>query len=293
MISFSFFNDINEGRREWMEPFVQSGERYLIIKEWQQAHPHLIVGFSTRTGGKSTDPYNSLNLGFHVGDDLKCVRVNRSLLATDLHFPLSRWVGSEQVHESTIQKVTQLEAGYGSEGLDTAITSTDGIYTLEKNLLLTSLYADCVPLYFFAPSHGAIGLAHAGWRGTVQNIGPAMIKRWTIEEGIPLGEIHVAIGPCISQSAYEVDEYVIKEVEKCLPRDITNRPYTKQSNEKFLLDLREVNRELLKKEGIKPDQILMSSICTVADNRMFSHRAEGGKTGRLMSFIGRRLEGDE
>ncbi|WP_332690075.1 peptidoglycan editing factor PgeF [Halalkalibacter lacteus] len=276
-----------------MEPFVQTKERYLTIKEWQQAHPHLIVGFSTRRGGQSNEPYNSLNLGFHVGDDLENVRQNRRLLANDIQFPMTRWIGSEQVHGSTIKKVTQIEAGFGSEDLDTAIASTDGMYTFEKNLLLTSLYADCVPLYFFAPSHGAIGLAHAGWRGTVQNIGSAMIKRWTVEEGIPLNDIHVAIGPCISQLAYEVDQKVIKEVEKCWPNDLAHLPYMKQSNEKYLLDLREVNKELMRKEGIKQGQIFVSAVCTADDERMFSHRAEAGRTGRLMSFIGFRLEGDE
>ncbi|MFC0473093.1 peptidoglycan editing factor PgeF [Halalkalibacter kiskunsagensis] len=276
-----------------MEPFVQTGERYLTIQEWQRAHPHLIVGFSTRRGGKSNNSYNSLNLGFHVGDDPESVKSNRRLLATDIQFPLSRWVGTEQVHESSIKKITLLEAGCGSERLDTAIANTDGIYTLERNLLLTSLYADCVPLYFFAPSQGAIGLAHAGWRGTVQNIGSAMIRKWTMEEGIPLEDIQVAIGPCISQPAYEVDHKVITEVQKCWPNDLNYLPYRKRSNEKYLLDLREVNKALIRKAGINNNQILMSSICTATDERMFSHRAEAGRTGRLMSFIGIRLDGDE
>ncbi|WP_332632187.1 peptidoglycan editing factor PgeF [Halalkalibacter flavus] len=275
-----------------MEPFVQSSERFVTIERWQQAFPHLIVGFSTRNGGESQSPFSSLNLGFHVGDDSLTVKHNRHLLAEDLGIPLSRWVGTEQVHEATVKKITEGDVGRGSESLESAIQMTDGIYTCEKNVLLTSLYADCVPLYFFAPNYEIVGLAHAGWRGTVQNIASVMIEKWHIDEGIPVNDIHVAIGPCISKTAYEVDQKVITEVEKVWPKDLQFKPYTTLENNKYLLDLREVNKQLLIQAGIKQNQILLSSICTASDKRMFSHRADGGKTGRLMSYIGIRVDGD-
>ncbi|KHF38105.1 peptidoglycan editing factor PgeF [Halalkalibacter okhensis] len=275
-----------------MEPFVQSSERFVTIEGWQQAFPHLIVGFSTRNGGESQSPYSSLNLGYHVGDDSVTVKQNRLLLAKDLGIPLSRWVGTEQVHEATVRKITESEVGRGSESLESAIQMTDGIYTREKNVLLTSLYADCVPLYFYAPNYQTVGLAHAGWRGTVKNIAVAMIEQWKMDEGIPVDEIYIAIGPCISKAIYEVDQKVINEVDQVWPKHLQFKPYTTLINNKYLLDLREVNRQLLIQAGIKQDQILCSSICTATDERMFSHRADGGKTGRLMSFIGLRVDGD-
>ncbi|MDT8859108.1 peptidoglycan editing factor PgeF [Alkalihalobacillus sp. MEB130] len=275
-----------------MEPFIQKCERYVSIEPWHQAFPRLISGFSTRNGGNSQSPYTSLNLGFHVGDEPEVVRRNRSLLASDLNMELTRWVGTEQVHEATIKKVTNNDVGLGSESIETAIKSTDGIYTLEKNILLTSLYADCVPLYFYAPHYNAVGLAHAGWRGTVQNIASGMITMWAENEGIPLEDIHVAIGPCISQQAYEVDEKVIAEVDKVWPEDLPYKPYNPSRDQKFFLDLREVNKQLIIEAGVQESKVLVSAICTAEDKRMFSHRAESGKTGRLMSFIGLRLDGE-
>ncbi|NEU29451.1 peptidoglycan editing factor PgeF [bacterium LRH843] len=269
-----------------MEPFIHKHKRYLSLDLWQQAVPNLVAGFSTRLDGKSDVPFNGLNVGFHVGDSKEKVRDNRHLLAHDLNFALTQWVGSEQVHEASIRKVTQVDAGRGSDCLDTALPRTDGIYTAEQNLLLTSLYADCVPLYFCAPKHQLIGLAHAGWRGTVQLIGPKMIRLWNELEHIPLKDIQVVIGPCISQAAYEVDEKVIKEVNACLV-DKNDLPY-ERLNDKYVLDLRKLNKQLLMNEGLSEQNICVSSICTTADKRMFSHRAEGGKTGRMMSFIGLR-----
>nr|WP_227935738.1 peptidoglycan editing factor PgeF [Alkalihalobacillus deserti] len=271
-----------------MEPFVQVSKRYLSIEQWSRPQPHLVVGFTTRGGGKSQRPYSSLNMGLHVEDIPKNVLENRKLLANDLQIPLANWIGSEQVHESTVQKVTLSDAGKGSESLGSALASTDGLYTLENNLLLTSLYADCVPLYFYAPKHGAIGLAHAGWRGTVQNIGAKMIKLWHENEGILLEDIQVAIGPCISQNSYEVDQKVIDKINGCWPINLNYMPFKKQTNDKYLLDLREVNKALVLQAGIKPKNVIVSSICTAADERMFSHRADKGKTGRMMSFIGLR-----
>lgn len=272
-----------------MEPFVHKHRRYLEIEQWQQAVPQLIVGFSTRNDGNSHAPYHSLNVGFHVGDDKEKVRANRLVLAEDIGVPLSQWIGSEQVHEATIRKVSSADAGKGADCLETALSGTDGLYTADRNLLLTSLYADCVPLFFLAPKHQLIGLAHAGWRGTVQQIGPAMLDKWTKEENIPLADIHVAIGPCISQAAYEVDQQVLTAVEDVYEvSDTTEIPYTDQGDGAYLLDLRELNKQLLVKAGLRKDQMLVSSICTATDKRMFSHRAEGGKTGRMLSFIGLR-----
>jgi len=273
-----------------IEPFVQQSAMHFIIEPWQQTVPSLIAGFSTRDGGVSAGPYSSLNLGFHVGDDQESVRQNRERLAEQLTFPLSRWVGTEQVHEASVKKVSLADAGKGAATLETAIAGTDALYTAEENLLLTSLYADCVPLFFLAPDQRLIGLAHAGWRGTVKGIARAMVSRWQADEGVDPADVRVVIGPCISQSAYEVDERVIDAVRQSLTL-AAEQTYTACGNDKYMLDLRLVNKQLLLEAGVRADHILLSSICTAGDERMFSHRADGGKTGRMMSFIG--LRGDE
>ncbi len=270
-----------------LEPFVHRKKRYLEIEQWQQAVPDLIAGFTTRLNGRSKAPYTSLNVGFHVDDDDETVKANRQLLAHDFQFPLSRWVSTEQVHGNSIQKVTSADAGKGAESYETALPGIDGIYTAERQLLLTSVYADCVPLYFLAKEKPLVGLAHAGWRGTVKQIAPLMIEKWVKEEKIAINSIEVVIGPCISKEAYEVDQKVIDAVDACL-LDQRKRPYVKRTNGAYLLDLRNLNKLLLMQAGLREEQILSSSICTATDARMFSHRHEGGKTGRMMSFIGLR-----
>ncbi|WP_227521895.1 peptidoglycan editing factor PgeF [Bacillus solitudinis] len=273
------------------EPFTQQHQEFVSIAEWEGLFPNIIAGFSTRDGGYSTAPFSSLNLGLHVNDDQPTVVANRRILAKKLDFPIENWVGSEQVHESMVVKVSEEDRGRGVFDLTSAIKRADGIYTNRPNVLLTSLYADCVPLYFFSPSHFYIGLAHAGWRGTVANIGGEMIRLWIEREQISLDTIKVAIGPCISKKAYEVDEGVIAEIDRIWPSRLGYVPYIKHKNQKYLLDLRTVNKQLLLEAGVKEKNIIVSSICTANDSRMFSHRAESGKTGRMMSFIGLRHKG--
>ncbi|WP_062048573.1 polyphenol oxidase family protein [Bacillus sp. JCM 19034] len=198
-----------------MEPFIQESERYFKLSQWEQKFSSLVVGFTTRNGGVSRFPFRSLNMGFHVDDDQELVRQNRQLLAGDLSFPLSNWVGSEQVHGAKIVRVSAMEKGKGANDLESAIRNTDGLYTNEPNLLLTSLYADCVPIFYYAPTANLIGLAHAGWRGSVSRIATNMVKLWVENEGVQKKDILITIGPCISAERYEVNRVVIEAVNKC------------------------------------------------------------------------------
>lgn len=269
-----------------MEPFVQRQERFFEIAVWKRI-PDLVAGFSTRLHGVSETPYAELNVGFHVGDDRKNVLLNRQLLANDLRFPLDRWVCGEQVHRNRIQKVTARDAGKGAIALETSLRGVDGLYTAERNLLLTCLFADCVPIYFLENEKPLIGIAHAGWRGTVQKIAVNMIDCWIKEEGVRPENIEVVIGPAISKQQYEVDQNVIAHVDECLTEE-DKRPYDKKENGNYLLDLRELNKQLLVEAGLKEEQIKLSSLCTATDRRFFSHRRDRGKTGRMIGFIGRR-----
>ncbi|WP_100373279.1 peptidoglycan editing factor PgeF [Bacillus sp. FJAT-45037] len=268
------------------EPFIQQDDTHLSVDRWQTEHPTLLAGISTRDGGVSQPPFSSLNMGFHVQDNEQDVRENRVRLARKLRMPLERWVSSEQIHEATIQKISHQEKGLGATTLETAIKGTDGLYTRENGILLTSLYADCVPLLFFAPKHQAVGLAHAGWKGTVASIGPKMIDAWVNDEQIPIEDIKVAIGPCISGEAYEVDERPVEAVCKICPLAEEKNIFYPNNQGRYQLDLRKLNQELLINQGVKKENILISTICTASDERMYSYRAESGLTGRMMSYIG-------
>ncbi|OLO40983.1 hypothetical protein BTR23_04880 [Alkalihalophilus pseudofirmus] len=268
------------------EPFIQTEHHLLKIAEWEKNDRNLTAGFTTRIGGVGQPPYHSLNVGLHVADDDTIVLKNREHVARKLNIPIEQWVVGEQVHDAKINKVMRNDVGKGGQSQKTAIKGVDGLYTREKNILLVSLYADCVPLYFYAPKQQLIGLAHAGWKGTVSQIGSKMVEIWTNIEGINASEILVAIGPSISQTEYEVDQNVIQSVNKVLPQG-EERPYQLTRPGHYLLDLKTLNEQILVRAGIPKENIIKSQYCTASNtNLFFSHRKEKGKTGRMMSYIG-------
>ncbi len=186
--------------------------------------------------------------------------------------------------------MTTDHGGKGTTDYQSAIAGTDGLYTEEARLLLALCFADCVPLYFMAPKHGMIGLAHAGWKGTVKNIAGEMVRLWHECEQIPLEDIYVVIGPSIGACCYIVDDRVITRVDRVLEGE-EKLPYKQVSIGQYALDLKELNKVLLIKAGIHEEHIDVSGYCTsCADHLFFSHRRDQGKTGRMMAFIGRKEE---
>lgn len=275
------------------EPFQIENEMFLSIKNWQTKFPRLVAGFTTRNGGSSEKPYTCNNMGLHVGDREENVICNRKKLACKIDMPLSHWVCCQQTHGSHIHAIKKQDAGKGATQFARGIADTDGLYTEEKGMLLVLAYADCVPIFFYAPRIERAGIAHAGWRGTVKNIGLAMIEQW-VNDGIQPEEIFVAIGPAICKDCYIVDQKVIDEVEK-LPVDV--RKYFQEiSFNQFSLDLKELNRALLQKAGVPVENILVSQFCTSCNEDLFfSHRRDAkqtGRTGRMIGFIGMKEDTD-
>jgi YfiH family protein len=271
-----------------MEPFENFTTEFMLISEWQKLNPNIVAGFTTKNGGYSNQPFESFNLGLHVKDEKEVVHQNREKLGTLTGFKTSRFVCSDQVHDSKVAKVTKQDAGKGVFDYEDAIPLTDGIYTNEPNLLLTSCYADCVPLYFYAPHKNLIGVAHAGWKGTVKRIGENMVKCWEEDEHVSANHIHVVIGPAIHDCCYIVDDVVIDAVKNVLG-DSDCVPYKEVSTGQYRLDLSLLNKVILINAGISEKNIMLSSLCTSCEEAMFfSHRRDSGKTGRMMSFIGYR-----
>ncbi|MDR6124262.1 YfiH family protein [Bacillus sp. SLBN-46] len=268
-----------------MEPFVLKNQSYLTIDSWIQQFPGLKAGITTKLGGTSGSYFESLNLGFHVGDDVNDVCKNRHIVAEQLEFPLDNWVGAEQTHDIILRKISKADRGKGSNSYEHSFKGTDGFYTNEEGILLTLCFADCVPLFFIAPEQRMIGTAHAGWKGTVGQIAKEMITAWG-KEGIKPEQIFVAIGPSICEKCYIVDERIIKLVENTLDGR-KSLPYNLVSEGQFSLDLREVNRQILLTSGVPDRNILLTRYCTSCNQEeFFSHRRDQGKTGRMLSFIG-------
>ncbi|WP_226644068.1 peptidoglycan editing factor PgeF [Mesobacillus subterraneus] len=269
-----------------MEPFSLKSQEYFVIKEWMERFPGLKVGFTTKNGGVSNqDAFTGLNFGFHVGDEQNAVCENRRLLADQIAFPLSGWVGAEQTHDIHIARVEKSDQGRGSTNYDSSFAETDGFLTNEQGILLTLCYADCVPLYFIEPETRLIGVAHAGWKGTVHGIAAEMISKFQ-QNGAKTENISAVIGPSICKKCYIVDERVINLVKNILD-GVDKLPYNQVSEGQYSLDLKELNRLILLKAGVSDGNIQVTDYCTSCHSEHFySHRRDKGNAGRMMAYIG-------
>ncbi len=267
------------------EPLIRANKEYFSIDKWTTKNSNLVAGFTTKLNGFSSPPYDQFNMGFHVGDHEEHVQKNRNHLAQLLSVTIDKFVSSEQTHGNEIVYVQEKHAGLGSLDYQSSIADTDGLYTNNNELLLTLCYADCTPLFFYAEKSHMIGIVHAGWKGTVLEIASKMVKEWQ-SRGISLDEIEVVIGPSICGHCYIVDDRVINEVQKLVEKP-HKKPYNQIKEGQYKLDLKELNRQILINCGIHPTKIDVSSFCTHCDEELFfSHRRDGGTTGRMMSFIG-------
>nr|WP_235848447.1 peptidoglycan editing factor PgeF [Litchfieldia alkalitelluris] len=273
------------------EPFIfghnDISQSFLHQNSFNDLGFDIIAGFTTKIGGNSKGFYSSFNLGLHVDDLQDDVKSNRKLLGEYLGFSTDTWISCEQVHKSTVKKITKDLCGKGVFNYEDAIPATDGIYTNEPNILLTLCFADCVPLYFYEPNLQLIGIAHAGWKGTVSNIAGEMVKIWVKDEGVNPKNVFASIGPSIDHCCYIVDDYVIDFVNKM---NLENKLIYSQIGEgQYRLSLKSLNEQLLLASGIPREQISASSHCTSCEKEIFfSHRRDKGKTGRMLSFIGRK-----
>jgi polyphenol oxidase len=268
------------------DPFTHVHQRYMEINKWTKLDSSIIAGFTTRLAGNSINYYQSLNMGLHVNDDPADVINNRELLASEICIPLNDWVCGEQVHDSVIRKVTSEDKGSGVKDMESALSGIDGIYTNEKGILLTAFFADCVPIFYFAPKHHLVGIVHAGWKGSVEEIAPKMIKHWVDKEQVDPKDIHVTIGPSICMNCYEVDQRIIDKVDQL---NLSVLPYNKVNDLSFKLNLKQLNMQLLLMSGVIQQHIQVTEYCTSCQSDLFySHRKEKGKTGRMLGFIGRK-----
>ncbi|WP_018753228.1 peptidoglycan editing factor PgeF [Paenibacillus sanguinis] len=279
-----------------MEPFIsnpnQKQPERFELRSWSLLMPELSVGFTGKSGGVGEVPYNQLNLAYHVGDNPVHVLENRRLLAEALGFAPEAWTCGEQVHGTNIAVVRSGDAGRGYLSRQDAFQQTDGLLTDVPGVLLTSFYADCVPLYFADPVQRVVGLAHAGWKGTVAGMASAMVSRMEQEFGSRPADIRVALGPSIGECCYEVDEKVMAQARLALPPEedgITESEWCSPSvhEGKTMLNLKEMNRIIMIKAGILPTHIECTTWCTSCHPEIFfSYRKQNGVTGRMASWIG-------
>lgn len=250
-----------------------------------EKYPDLIHGFSTRLGGVSTDHLYSLNLSFSRGDDIDNVITNNLRFANAVGYNFDNRVFSDQVHDVKIYVVNEKDKGK-AEALKDIITNIDGLVTNVKDIPLITFYADCVPLYFYDKVNKVVGLAHSGWKGTVNNIAVEMVKTMKNTYGSNPSDIVTAIGPSICMDCYEVSSDVAEQfITKYKENEIASILLDKR-NGKYQLNLHQACRFNLLNAGILEENISMPDICTCCNPQvLFSHRASNGLRGNLAAVI--------
>ncbi len=243
-------------------------------------------GFSTRLGGVSEGCLSSMNLSFTRGDDPEKVRENFRRMGKAIGFETKDLVLSDQTHTTNVRRVTEEDRGKGFDK-EKDYTNTDGLITNVPGLMLVTIYADCVPLYFVDPVHKAIGLSHSGWKGTVHRMGKVTMERMAEEFGTRPEDVQAAIGPSICQDCYEVSEDVAQAFMDEFADQLDDRLVYRKGNGKYQLNLWNANEQILLEAGIRPEHLSITNICTCCNHELlFSHRASHGQRGNLAAFLG-------
>ncbi|MGI9173897.1 MAG: peptidoglycan editing factor PgeF [Rhodothermales bacterium] len=233
--------------------------------------PGLVAGFSTRQGGVSRPPFEALNLGLSTGDERADVLENRRRLAEHVGFRPDALAIAGQVHGAEVKRVDApgLFPGY------------DGLVTRTKGLLLCISAADCAAVLLADAEAGVVGACHAGWRGTVARIVEKTIEGMETEGGRP-ERLRAYVSPCISRDHFEVGPEVAAQFDAAFVHQTSDE-------EKPHVDLKAALRDQLRQAGVPAHAIEVARPCTFAEPAsFFSYRAQAGRTGRMMGFIGLR-----
>lgn len=254
-----------------------NGSLPLWIFEKLNRCPGVLNFITSRHGGCSAPPFDSLNLGFSSVDCPEKVSQNREMLTAEVGVPKDSWIWARQVHGTDVGIIKTRVKEALPEAMDAMVTDRAG-------LCLTILVADCVPVLLCDPRQGVVAAVHAGWRGTAGLI----VKKTAdiMREGFGCLPQHIVagIGPSIGPCCFEVGDEVAIVIAAAmngrdgyLSRDpVSGKPF---------LDLWALNMQQLVDAGVEPDNIEVANMCTHDDPRFFSYRRSGGVTGRFGAGI--------
>jgi len=266
----------------------------------------LIHAVFTRWGGVSNPPFATLNVSLAVGDDPAAVAENRRRVAAAMGVAVSNLVMARQVHGSEVAVIgpeylkrpptmTSVNGPPGPVEADPAMPSADALVTNVPGLALCLHFADCVPIILSDPEHGAVGLVHAGWRGTLEGIARRTVQTMMRAFGTRPAALWAAIGPAVGPCCYTIDDQRADLVRASFPwwPEVLVTPASGMTTEdetspgakggsNSIFNLWEANRRQLEEVGLLPDRIEVAGICTAcATADFYSYRAEGGRTGRF------------
>lgn len=248
--------------------------------------PHLSVlhGCSTRVGGVSQAPFDSLNTGFTVADDPSAVWENRRRFAACLGQESLTWFLS-MTHGKEVARIDERPPlPEPPESVPRPLYAADACVTNVPGIPLNLTIADCVPVFFHDPRARCIGLAHAGWRGTVAGIVKETVIAMTRFYGSRPEDVLVGIGPSIGPTEFEVGPEVVGEFRDAFPQH--PELFVELGEGKALVDLWRANSLMAMRAGVAESNIVVSGWCTVSHPQLFfSHRRDRGRTGRLLAGI--------
>ena len=236
--------------------------------------------FTTRLGGVSKGIFSSLNIGYNRGDDPKNVEENYRILTDTLGCSLSDLELTRQIHTDIVRVAHREEAGKSLDNRDWP--ECDGLITCDPGVALVVFTADCTPILLYDPVTGAVGAAHAGWRGTAMGIAAKTVEAMVQEFGCDAKNIRAAIGPNIGFCCFETDKDVPDAMIAALGEEA--KPFIRPKNEKCYVNLKEINALWLRRAGVT--EIEISDACTVCQSDTFwSHRVTRGQRGSQGAII--------
>ncbi|OQY20188.1 MAG: hypothetical protein B6I34_08865 [Anaerolineaceae bacterium 4572_32.1] len=242
---------------ESLTPFVGRGE--------------LRYGIFTRLGGVSDSPFATLNTGHTVGDDPQAVEENHRRICRVLDADAASIATGYQVHGASAALIDLKDRGCVRPATDILLTDRPGIPLMQR-------FADCTPLILYDPARRVLGLAHAGWRGTVRGVALKAVQTMTRAFGSRPIDIVAGVGPSIGPCCYEIGPEVAEQVRGAFSEG--DGWLRSQGNGALHLDLWTANREQLQAAGV--GQVEVADLCTACHTgEFFSHRAENGRTGRF------------
>lgn len=229
--------------------------------------------FTTRRGGVSSDHLSSLNIGFGRGDSSENVRENYRILTEALGVKAGSLVLTHQTHSDIVRVVTAAD----HMGVDhRAYPECDALVTDEPGTALVIFTADCTPILLWDPVTGAVGAAHAGWRGTALGIAAKTVRVMEERFGCRPETIRAAIGPNIGACCFETDADVPEAMIQAFGAEA--REFIRFDGAKYYSDLKELNALALRRAGVS--QIEISTDCTMCQHdRFWSHRYTRGMRG--------------
>ena len=257
-------------------PFhTADGVRYLTF---DSLSGNIIHAVFTRQGGFSPEPWSSLNVGGTVGDETQRVRENRfrsfNILGRDPKSMFDVW----QIHSADVVIANSPHPHFNNPPEFKA----DGIITNNPAVTLFMRFADCTPILLYDPKKKAVGIAHAGWLGTVKRVAAQAVKTMQAAYDSRPGDIIAVVGPSIGPDHYEIGPDVIAQVQQTFDKESTGLLHDHAGHTHF--DLWAANKLTLEQAGV--GQVEVAGLCTACyPDDWYSHRAQNGKTGRFGALI--------